>query len=59
MLSHALPTKVVLVIGEHVCKQAAVLVGRSGCVVLLFELIIGAKWRASPLCDVDGNLVYL
>ena len=46
MLSRALPTDVVRVIGEHVREQAAVLVQKWVCGVLLFALIIGAKWRA-------------
>ena len=56
MLSRALPTNVVLVIGEYACAQAAVLVQKwvRGAVVRVDHWGHGAC-----LCDMDWNLVYL
>ena len=56
MLSHALPTDVVCVIGEHVREQAAVLVQKwvRGAAVR-----VGHRGQVACLCDMDGNLVYL
>ena len=56
MLSRALPTDVVRIIGAHVREQA---------VVLVQKCVRGAAVRVDHwgqvacLCDMDGNLVYL
>ena len=54
MLSHALPTDVVRVIGGHVREHAAIMLQKwmRGAAVRL-------AWGLPCLCDMDGNLVYM